>query len=83
MDFSGGEDKDSMWWWFFERLQEGIGGAGTKHMDFIDDIDLVASFAWSIVDSFAEVSDIVHAGVTGGINFYDIQGSALGYCLAH
>ncbi len=83
MDFSGGEDKDSMWRWFFECLQEGIRSAGTKHVDFIYDVDLVTGFAGSIVDSFTEVADIINAGVTGGINFYDIQSPALGYCLAH
>jgi len=41
-------------------------------MDFVYDVDLVTGFTGSIVSSLAEVSDIVNAGVAGGINFYDI-----------
>ena len=83
MGFGSRQDKDNVWWWLFQRLQEGIGGAGTEHMDFVYDIDLVTGFTGSIVSSLAEVPDIVNAGVAGGINLYDIQSPALGYCLAH
>jgi len=52
-------------------------------MGFVYNIDLIAGFTGSIVSPLAEVSDIINAGITGGINLYDIQSPALGYCLAH
>jgi hypothetical protein len=52
-------------------------------MDFVYDIDLMPCFAGGVIGSLAEVADIIHAGVAGGVNLYDIQSPALSYCLAH
>ena len=35
------EDEDHMVWRFLQRLQQTIKGLPRKHVDFIDDIDLV------------------------------------------
>ena len=52
-------------------------------MDFVDDIDLVAGLVGSIVDLLTKAADVINTGVTGGVNFYDIQSSTFGDCLAH
>jgi len=79
----GGEDKDNVGWWFLQGFEQGIGGAGTEHVDFVDDIDLIACLIRGVVDLLTEAADIIDAGVAGGINFDNIQGSGFGYCLAH
>jgi len=52
-------------------------------MDFIYDIYLVTGLVRSVVSPLTEVSDIVNASVTGGINLNHIQSPALGYCLTN
>jgi hypothetical protein len=51
-------------------------------MDFVYDIDLVTGLVGSIVDLLTEAPNVINTSVTGGINFYDIQSPAFGYCLA-
>ncbi|MBA7694469.1 hypothetical protein ES703_103080 [subsurface metagenome] len=72
MGFGGSQDKDNMWRWLLERLEQGVRGTGTEHMDFVYDIDLVASLGWSIINPLPEVSDFINTPVAGSINFYDI-----------
>ena len=83
MGFSGSQDKDNMWWWFLQGLEQGVGGFFSEHMDFIYNINLVAGLIWSIVDPLPEVSDFINTPIAGGINLNDIQGSTLSYCLAN
>ncbi|MBA7638490.1 hypothetical protein ES703_46146 [subsurface metagenome] len=82
MGFGGSQDKDNMWWWFLKGLEQGIGGFFGKHMDFINNIDLVTGLVWRIGDLLTEVSDFINATITGSINFYDIQSPTFGYRLA-
>ena len=83
MGFGSSQDKDNMWWWFLKGFEQGVRGAITKHVDFVYDVDLVTGLVGSIVDLLTEAPDIINTSVTGGINFYNIKSSNLGYCLAH
>jgi len=71
-----------MWWWFLKGLEQGIGGFLGEHVNFVYNIDLVTGLVGGIVDPLTEVSDFINAAIAGSINFYDIQSSALGCCLA-
>jgi len=81
--FGGSQNKNNMWWRFLKGLEESVRGASTEHMDFVDDIDLVAGLVGGIVDLLTETADIVDTSVTGSVNFDDIQSPGLSYCLAH
>ena len=83
MGFGGSQDKNNMWWWFLEGLEEGVSGASAKHVDFVDDIDLVAGLVGGIVDLLTKTADIVDAGIAGSVDFDDIQSPGISYCLAH
>jgi hypothetical protein len=83
MSFGGSQDEDNVWWWFFEGFEQGIGGAITQHMDFVNDVNLVAGLVGGIVDLLTQAPNIINAGIAGGINFDNVQGSGLAYCLAH
>ncbi|GAH68171.1 unnamed protein product [marine sediment metagenome] len=72
MGFGGSQNKDNMWRWLLKRLEQGIRGVSTKHMDFIYDIDLVTSLIWRIIDLLTEAADIINTGVAGSVNLYDI-----------
>lgn len=82
MGFGGSQDEDNMRWWFLEGFEQGIGGAIAEHMDFINDVDLVTGLVGGVVDLLTEASNIINAGIAGGINFDNVQGSGLAYCLA-
>ena len=63
MGFGGSQDEDNAWWRFFKRLEKCVGSAGTEHMDFIYDVNLIPGLVWGVVDPFPEGSDIVNTGV--------------------
>ena len=81
MGLGGGQHENDMRWRLFQGLEQRIGGTGAQHVNFIDDIDLVLSFVWSVINPFPEVTDVIHTGVAGGVNFNDVQSSAFGDCL--
>ena len=83
MGFGGGQDEDDVRRRLLQRLEQGVGGLVGEHVDFVDDIDLVARLVGGIVDLLPQVADIVDAAVAGGINLDHIQGPALGDGLAH
>ena len=41
-------------------------------MDFVDDIDLVFTFAGGDEGFFAEVANVVYAGIAGSVDFDDV-----------
>ena len=42
-------------------------------MDFIHDINFVTAFVGREIDTISQVTDILHTGVGGRINFYEVQ----------
>ena len=45
-------------------------------MDFINDVDLEAAAVGREIYLVAKFADIFHAGVGGGINFYEVEEGA-------
>jgi hypothetical protein len=66
--------------WLLQGLKEGIRSFLGYHMDFIYDIDLVASQVGGIVDLFSQVANFIDAPVTGGVYFYNIGSAGFVYC---
>ena len=83
MGLGGGQDKDGVRRRFFQRLQQGVGGLLGEHVDFVDDIDLVAGLVRGVVHLLPQVADLVDAAVAGGVNLDNIERPPLGYLLAH
>jgi hypothetical protein len=77
--FGGCQDKDNVWWRLFQRLEQGIGGTGTEHMDFIYNVDLVTRLVWRIIYLLTEAPNIINTGIAGSVNLNNIQGSTFGY----
>jgi hypothetical protein len=82
MGFGGSQDEDDVGRRFFKSLEQGVGGAGAEHVDFIYDVDLEAGLVGGVINLLTEASDVVDAGVAGGVNLYDVQCLSFGYCLA-
>ncbi len=70
--FGGGQNKQHMRWWLLESLEQGIKSLGRQHMYFIDYVDLVARFAWSILDVFPKFANFIDAPIRSGIDFKNI-----------
>ena len=83
MGFGSRQDEDSIRRWFLKGLEQGIGGTGTEHMDFVYDIHLVAGLVGSVVDLLAQAADIVNTGVAGSVNLDYVERPTLGDCPAH
>ncbi len=78
MRFRGGEDELGMLRWFFEGLQQRVEGTGREHVNFVDDKNLEARFVRQVADVFAELANIIDAGIRGAIDFNDVEALAGG-----
>ena len=56
-----------------QGLKEGIGRLFGYHVDFVYNVDLVASQIWGVIDFFSQVTDFVNAPVASGVYLYDIR----------
>jgi hypothetical protein len=75
-DFGGGEHEFGVLGRLLQRLQEGVEGRGRQHMDFVDDVDLVAGARRRIAHAVIDLADVVDAGMGGGVHFQHVHVSA-------
>ena len=75
--FGGRKHEPGVWRGLFQSLEQRVEGAGTKHMHFVDDVDLVAGFAGLETDFLAQLTDVVDAVVAGRVDFDQIKEAAL------
>ena len=66
----------------FQRLQQGVEGVLGEHMDFVDDVDLVARRHGGIAHGLNDFAHVVHAGMAGGVHFHHVDMAAFGNCPA-
>ena len=82
-DFGGGKDEFDVLGRFFQRLEQRVEGAGAQHVDFVNDIDLVAGRGRSVVDAVQNVgTDVVDPGLGGAIHLDHVHMLAGGNRLA-
>ena len=72
-DFGGGEDEFGVLRRLFQRLQEGVEGRGREHVDFVDDVDLVARAGRRIAHAVVDLAYVVDAGMGGGVHFQHVH----------
>ena len=77
MLFGGRQDEYGMRRRLFQRFQQRIEGGRREHMDFVDYVNLVSSFAGGEVDLLPQIANVVHAGVGGSVNFNQVQETSL------
>ncbi len=75
-DFGGGEDELDVLGGLFERFQERVEGVHRQHMDFVDDVDLVAGGGGAVGDAVDDLADVVHAGARGRVHFHHVDMAA-------
>ena len=61
---------------FFQRFQQRVERIGRQHMNFIDDIDLIARAGGAILHAFDDFTNIINAGSAGRIHFQHIHMAA-------
>ncbi len=72
-DLGGREHELGVLGGLFQRLQEGVEGRGREHVDFVDDVDLVAGARRRIAHAVVDLAHIIDAGVGGGVHFQDVH----------
>ncbi len=82
MGFGSSQNKDNIRGWFLQRLEKGVGGFFSEHVDFIYDIDLIAGLIGGVIYPLAEFSDFINTAITGSVNLNYIQSPGFSYCLA-
>ena len=67
---------------FFERLEERVEGAGRKHVDFVDNENLVLADDGRVLHTFDHIANVVDARVGSGVDFVNVHRVAAGNVLA-
>ena len=73
MGVGGSEDKYNVGRRFFQSFQKCIKSFFGKHVDFVNDVDLVLSTGWGDGDFITELADFVDPTVAGSIYLYNIH----------
>ncbi len=73
----GGEDEEDVRRRLLQRLQERVEGALREHVDLVEDVDLLLRALGRDADGVAQLADVVHLVVRGGVNLDDVHRAAL------
>ena len=77
------ENEDDVRGRFLERLEQGVPGAGRKHVRFVDDENLVLADDGRVLDAVDNnFADVLDARVGGGVDFKNVHRVAAGDILA-
>ena len=76
--FGGREEELHMLRRFLKSLQQRIESALRKHVNFVDDVDLVARADRGVADRVDDLADVVDAGVRGGVHLDHVDVPAFG-----
>ena len=63
---------------FLERLQERVPSGGGEHVRLIEDVDALAAAHRCERDVLAQLANVVHAVVGGGVHLHHVERSAAG-----
>ena len=77
-DFRGRENELHMLRRFFERLEKRIERVARQHVDFVDDVDLVARRNGPVENAVDQLADIVNAGAARGIHLHHVDMAVFG-----
>ena len=77
MLFGGGENKFHVAGRLLQGLEEGVEGLVGKHMDLIDDVDLIVSLGGCILALFPKEAHVLDAVVGSTVDFDDIHAGAV------
>ena len=72
-DLGGGEHELGVLRRLLQRLQEGVEGRRRQHVDFVDDVDLVARARRRIAHAVIDLADIVDAGVGRSVHLQHVH----------
>ena len=73
----GGQYKDGVGGRLLQRLEEGVEGGLSQHVDLVNDVDLERALGGGEVDLLAQAADVVDAAVAGGVDLDQVHGPGL------
>ena len=73
MFFGRGQNEFGIRGRFFQSLQESVESCRRKHVNLVDDIDLVLTDLRGNAHLLDKASDVFHRVVGGGIKFVDVE----------
>ena len=72
-DLGRGEHEFGVFRRLLQRLQEGVERRRRQHVDFVDDVDLIARAGRRITDAVIDLADIVDAGMGRRVHLQDVH----------
>ena len=76
-DLGGGEDEFRVRGRLLERLQQRVERRRRKHVDFVEDVDLVTGTDRGVADRIVDLAHVVDAVVRGGVHLQHVDVPAL------
>ncbi|MGY4449719.1 hypothetical protein ACVWZR_004379 [Bradyrhizobium sp. i1.3.1] len=72
-DLGGREHEFGVLRRFLQRLQEGVERRRRQHVDFVDNVDLVAGAGRRVAHAVIDLADVVDAGVRGRVHLQHVH----------
>ena len=82
MHIGGRQNKDDVFGRLLHRFEQRVERRCGQHMDFVDDIYFILADRGQIRDFIAQVADVIHAVVGGGVHLDDVHNGAVLNALA-
>ena len=82
VDFCRRKDENHVGGRFFERLEERVEGACRKHVDFVDDENLVLADDGRVLHAFNHIANVIDARIGCSVDFVNVHRVAAGNILA-
>ncbi len=78
VDLGGREEELHVRRRFLKRLEQGVESVARQHVDFVDDVDLVARADRGVAHRLDDLAHVVDAGVAGGVHLDHVDVAAFG-----
>ena len=79
LQFGGGKNEYDVLRRFFQRFEQRVEGADRQHMHLVNDIHAVFQLRGGVNDLVADIADVIHAVVGGGVHLQHVGGGAAVY----
>ena len=76
MDFRCRQNKNNIGRGLLQRFEQRVERADGEHVHLVDNVYAVAPVGGRILDLVADIPDILHAVVGGGVNLHHVHGGA-------
>ena len=80
--FGGGKHEQDMGGGFFQRLQQGVEGGHTQHVNFVDDVNFKSAVGGHVFDIFPQFPHLIDTVIGCTVDFKNVDAVSAGNLFA-